>query len=76
VMDTVICVCHGRDQGFVLLTEGLCKLGLATSEVLRVHNPESELEEREYEVLLTTIGRAAVEMVWLGCLAITSFGPV
>ncbi|KAF9227198.1 hypothetical protein BS17DRAFT_673493, partial [Gyrodon lividus] len=75
--DTVICVCHDRDRGFVFLQDGLYKLGLCMTEALPMHHspPMSEDDEMECELLLTTIGRAAVEMVWLGCLAITSFGP-
>ncbi|KIJ68113.1 hypothetical protein HYDPIDRAFT_25558 [Hydnomerulius pinastri MD-312] len=73
--DTVICICHGRDRGFLFLADALSKLGLCTAEELPMH-VSTEEEEREGEILLTAIGRAAVEMIWLGCLAITSFGPV
>ena len=49
---------------------------LADGEVLerKVLRP-LEAEEEELIWNLTPIGRAAVEMAWLGCLAMTSFGP-
>lgn len=64
---TTICVCSSREKGFQFLPEGLRKLGLCSQE--------DEYEQGNMELLLTPIGRAAVEMVWLGCLAMTSFGP-
>ncbi|KIJ18578.1 hypothetical protein PAXINDRAFT_97359 [Paxillus involutus ATCC 200175] len=74
--DTVICVCNSRDQGFVFLPDGLYQLGLCTAEELPIDpNLGPEDAQEESEKLLTTIGRATVEMIWLGCLAITSFGP-
>ncbi|KAH7927541.1 hypothetical protein BV22DRAFT_1060876 [Leucogyrophana mollusca] len=80
---TVICHCYGRDKGFSFVPEGLLRLGLCS----RFTSPEdltvqyssasvSEEQSMESEVLLTPIGLAVVEMVWLGCLAVTSFGPV
>ncbi|KAH7888891.1 hypothetical protein F5I97DRAFT_1925442 [Phlebopus sp. FC_14] len=73
--DMVVCVCHGRDRGFVFLPEGLARLGLCTvEEPPPQHVPRPEEEEVESEILLTPIGRAVVEMIWLGCLAMTSFG--
>ena len=37
--------------------------------------PSNEMDdEQEEEVVLTPIGRAAIEMAWLGCMAVTSFG--
>ncbi|KIK92666.1 hypothetical protein PAXRUDRAFT_829742 [Paxillus rubicundulus Ve08.2h10] len=75
--DTVVCVCHDRDQGFVFLSDALYQLGLCTAEELPIDpNLGTEDGPKESEKFLTTIGRAIVEMIWLGCLAITSFGPV
>ncbi|EGO25484.1 hypothetical protein SERLADRAFT_387526 [Serpula lacrymans var. lacrymans S7.9] len=77
--DTVISHSSSRDKGFEFVPEGLGKLGLCmpppASETLTPDVPPPENEEEESDVLLTPIGRAAVEMVWLGCLALTSFGP-
>lgn len=80
--ETTICVCSSREKGFQFQPEGLTKLGLCSHEEvvappllpLQPHMYEYE-QGGEVEPYLTPIGRAAVEMVWLGCLAITSFGP-
>ncbi|KAG2135434.1 hypothetical protein DEU56DRAFT_391877 [Suillus clintonianus] len=80
--ETVICMCSSRDNGFLFQPEGLTKLGLCLQEEVALpaaSNPLtvyfSEMETSEMKHSLTPVGRAAVEMVWLGCLAITSFGP-
>lgn len=74
--DTVVCQCHGRERGFDFLEHGLLKLGLCTWEDPPIQDPsDHEEDEREGKMVLTPIGRAAVEMIWLGCLAISSFGP-
>ncbi|KAG9316760.1 hypothetical protein JVU11DRAFT_2822 [Chiua virens] len=76
--EIVVCQCLGRERGFDFLQDGLLKLGLCTREEFPVQEDMLESEEGEREVgriVLTPIGRAAVEMIWLGCLAITSFGP-
>lgn len=75
MMDTVVCQCQGRDSGFDFLEDGLVKLGLCTRESIPVEDEFSELEEQQFKTVLTPIGRAAIEMIWLGCLAITSFRP-
>jgi len=70
--DSVVATCMGREQGIQFIPEGLFKLGLTF--------PTSEMEPQvvvDLEVGLTRlspIGRAAVEMIWLGCMALTSFG--
>ncbi|KAF8134506.1 hypothetical protein EV363DRAFT_1323724 [Boletus edulis] len=71
----VVCQCLGRDNGFDFLEDGLHELGLCTREELSQPDRFSETDEPQIKMLLTPIGRAAVEMIWLGCLAITSFGP-
>ncbi|EED84521.1 predicted protein [Postia placenta Mad-698-R] len=73
----IIGICYGLEKGIEFLPDGLAKVGLAV--VLPSENPvvsksvEAEAEELNYE--MTPIGRAAVEMAWLGCLAMTKFGP-
>ncbi|KAG2128950.1 uncharacterized protein EDB93DRAFT_1243504 [Suillus bovinus] len=80
-IETVICMCSSRENGFHFQPEGLCKLGLCLQEEVvlpAANNPRAiylEIPTSEMKHLLTPVGRAAVEMVWLGCLAITSFGP-
>ena len=76
VTGTVVCQCLGRDSGFDFLEDGLLELGLCTREELPPQDHFSETEEPVGETTLTPIGRAAVEMIWLGCLAITTFGPI
>jgi hypothetical protein len=71
--DCVVATCTmGRAQGIQFVPEGLFKLGLTF--------PPSDLELQaatDLEVAsltLSPIGRSAVEMIWLGCMALTSFG--
>ena len=74
--DLVIGMCHGRSGGMEFLPEGLKKLGLCMPSDAPAP-PVSELEPVPEEVMvLTPIGRAAVEMAWLGCMAVTSFGTI
>lgn len=72
--DWVIATCENRnDTGVRFLPEGLKRFGLCLPTV----EPErvlAEWEEEEVEHILTPIGRAAVEMVWAGAMAVTSFG--
>ncbi|KZT72088.1 hypothetical protein DAEQUDRAFT_763212 [Daedalea quercina L-15889] len=76
----IIGVCGSRHKGIEFLPEGLAKVGLAVSEPSATSPGERvkrslEAEEEELIWNLTPIGRAALEMAWLGCLAMTSFGP-
>lgn len=75
---SIISHCHGRERGVVFEPSGLDKLGLCfpppPSE--GPTTTETEPADLDIEVHLTPIGRAAVEMVWLGCLAMTSFGAI
>jgi hypothetical protein len=66
--DVVVAACYGREKGIEFLPDGLVKLGLC------VLSSELAPGELEPQVLLSVIGRAAVEMIWLGCMALTSFG--
>jgi len=75
----IIGICNARQKGIEFLPDGLAKVGLAvglpsTSPPGR-HPVSIEAEEEEVNWKMTPIGRAAVEMAWLGCLAMTSFGP-
>ena len=74
--DIVIGVCHTREGGMEFLPEGLAKLGLCMPRDRPIRLPVREDEEaEESEEYLTPIGRAAVEMAWLGSMAVTCFGP-
>lgn len=70
--DSVVATCMGREQGIQFLPEGLFKLGLSL--------PVSGLEKHTAhhlelgQMMLSPIGRSVVEMIWLGCMALTSFG--
>ncbi|KAG6869111.1 hypothetical protein C0993_001676 [Termitomyces sp. T159_Od127] len=71
----VLGICHSRDAGIEFYPDGLVKMGLC--EQSQVPLPVSASEEDtipEPEVKLTPIGRAVLEMIWSGALALTSFG--
>lgn len=69
--DLVVAVCWGREKGMRFIPEGLVKLGLCLPGVEAEPQIDTDFEP---EVMLSPIGRAAVEMIWLGCLALTCFG--
>lgn len=72
--DVIIGVCHSRWDGMEFLTEGLTVLGLCKPpEVEPVLPVKEEDPIVDLESLLTPIGRSAVEMAWLGCMALTCF---
>ncbi|KAI0342193.1 hypothetical protein BDW22DRAFT_1376566 [Trametopsis cervina] len=75
--EVVICHCTSRNSGMKFDPDGLSKLGLCmpTDTPSAMQIPDSVIPEPE-EAVLTPIGRAAVEMAWLGCMAVTSFGTV
>ena len=75
--EVVICQCTSRNSGMKFDPDGLSKLGLCmpTETPAAMQIPDSVIPEPE-EAILTPIGRAAVEMAWLGCMAATSFGTV
>ncbi|KAI0699543.1 hypothetical protein BC835DRAFT_1330590 [Cytidiella melzeri] len=75
--EVVICHCTSRSSGMKFDPDGLSKLGLCmpTNTPAAMQIPDSVIPEPE-EAVLTPIGRAAVEMAWLGCMAVTSFGSV
>jgi len=73
----VLGVCHSREAGIEFYPDGMVKLGLCipTSAPPVDHILSEEDEPQEPDVELTPIGRAVIEMAWLGALALTSFGP-
>jgi hypothetical protein len=85
--DFVIGACLDRSGTIEFVPEGLEKLGLCVPRVggppLPLHTHPAmqtvEASKEEEEVVpqpLTAIGRAAIEVVWLGCMALTTFyGP-
>ena len=84
--DFVIGACLDRSGTIEFVPEGLEKLGLCEPRrgpLLQLHThpamQTAEPSKEEEEIVsqpLTAIGRAAVEVVWLGCTALTTFyGP-
>lgn len=75
--DVVIGMCSGRDKDVEFIPEGLASVGLCLAQQSEPPQPPSPVHEEEMMdafdpvYSLTPIGRAAVEMAWLGCLAIT-----
>ncbi|KAF8160730.1 hypothetical protein B0H34DRAFT_349660 [Crassisporium funariophilum] len=76
----VLGICHSREAGIEFVPEGFEKMGLSRS----IPNPNPRLSETNEDddsqsldtlVVLTPIGRAVMEMAWLGGLALTSFNP-
>jgi len=76
--DWVIATCDSREKGVQLLTDALARLGLCFPLTRPPMDErrliEGELMEEEEVAKLTPIGRAAMEMVWAGAMALTSFG--
>ncbi|KAL4244794.1 hypothetical protein ABKN59_011554 [Abortiporus biennis] len=74
--DVVIGICHSRSTGMEFIPEGLAKLGLCmpTDDPIPPAPIREDEEVEEVAIYLTPIGRAAVEMAWLGCMAVTCFG--
>ncbi|KAF8973044.1 hypothetical protein BDZ97DRAFT_1912634 [Flammula alnicola] len=78
VDDYVIGVCHSRETGIEFVPEGFEKMGLSRS----IPNP-SPVEPTEDDdsqsvdtiSILTPIGRAVMEMAWVGGMAVTSYNP-
>ncbi|KAJ3543151.1 hypothetical protein NMY22_g3237 [Coprinellus aureogranulatus] len=87
----VIGMCASRERGIEFIPEGLEKLGLARrvpdpQMAPDEHDPpppkrfsitgvEESDEVSDTMLVLTPIGRAVVEMAWLGAMALTSFAP-
>jgi hypothetical protein len=64
--------CMGRGHGIQFVPEGLFKLGLTIATCDTHSQVAMDLEVSS--MALSPIGRSAVEMIWLGCMALTSFG--
>ena len=79
LVDWVIGVCHSREAGIEFVPESLEKMGLCrtfpNSPTLSTRDLRDEEDEEESDLVLTPIGRAVIEMAWLGGMALTSFGP-
>jgi len=85
----VIGVCTSREKGIEFVPEGLEKLGLTRRVPEPVPaSPDTDSQKRfsltpvdegddfsDPSLTLTPIGRAVVEMAWLGSMALTSYGP-
>ena len=73
-----IAQCSKRDNGIEFLPEGLQKLGLCDAEeVEQIMDPDGldgDKEKVEFKFELNALGRAVVEMAWVGAMAVTSFG--
>ena len=77
--DCLLAICFGREKGIEFLPDGLEKVGLCLPTDDQPYVPESDYQSMvvlERTVFLSAIGRAAAETIWLGCLALTSFGSV
>ena len=74
----VIAQCLKRDNGIEFFPEGLHKLGLCGAEQVEQMVGSDDLgdDDRkvEHEFELNALGRAVVEMAWVGAMAVTSFG--
>ncbi|KIM69700.1 hypothetical protein SCLCIDRAFT_1208208 [Scleroderma citrinum Foug A] len=70
---SVVCQCSGRNHGFSFDPHGLAQLGLCDVETSGPVSERDGDEEPTQTFSFTAIGKAAVEMIWLGCLAVTSF---
>lgn len=71
----VMGVCYGRNLGMEFIPESLVKLGLCLPlPPPTPYDPDRpDASEDELVCHLSSIGRAVVEMAWLGCMAVTSF---
>ena len=76
--DYILGVCNSRDAGIEFLQEGFEKMGLSRN----MPNPNTVAADDDDDdssldavAVLTPLGRAVMEMAWLGGLALTSFNP-
>ena len=63
----VIGVYRGKEREVEFVPEGILKLGLCV-------DPVQGVDAGSKETVLSGLGRAVVEMVWAGCMALSSFG--
>ncbi|KAF9479610.1 hypothetical protein BDN70DRAFT_683080 [Pholiota conissans] len=78
--DCVIGTCDSRERGIEFLQHGFEKLGLVshilnTRSVTEPHDMEDDRSSNSMVMVLTPMGRAVMEMAWLGGMAVTSFNP-
>jgi hypothetical protein len=74
----ILGVCDSRDAGIDFLQDGFEKMGLSRN--MPNPNPvttddDSDTHSLDTVTVLTPLGRAVMEMAWLGGLALTSFNP-
>ena len=74
----ILGVCNSRDAGIDFLQEGFEKMGLSRN--VPNSNPiaaddDDDCQSLNTVAVLTPLGRAVMEMAWLGGLALTSFNP-
>lgn len=75
LFEFVLGVCHSREVGIEFHPDGLVRMGLCIQTSEPVEGPRSEEDEvPEPDFELTPLGRAVLEMAWLGAMALTSFG--
>ncbi|KAJ7045970.1 hypothetical protein C8F04DRAFT_455665 [Mycena alexandri] len=74
----VIGRCDSREAGIEFDPEGLVKMGLCIPVQLDAAGAQDGDDGMQEEPVaeLTPIGKAVLEMAWIGCIAVTSFGPV
>lgn len=76
--DYVIGVCHHRESGVEFVPEGFEKIGLSKNVPNpRPSEPSEDDDSNSFDTItvLTPLGRAVMEMAWMGALAVTSFSP-
>ena len=64
----MIAFCANRERGVEVVPEGVEKLGLCL--------PRANSDDPDSDAPLSPLGRAAVEMAWLGALAVMGFASV
>ncbi|KAE9391899.1 hypothetical protein BT96DRAFT_831374, partial [Gymnopus androsaceus JB14] len=83
---TIIGVCHSRESGVefdpeALISLGLCRvlnplpMGTVLEDLLPGENEDGTGIAVGLDWRLTQVGRAVMEMCWVGGLALMSFGP-
>lgn len=76
LFDFVLGMCPSREAGIEFVPDGFIKMGLCLQTSEPMEMPISEEDEApNLDVELTPLGRAVLEMAWLGAMALTSFGP-
>ena len=74
----ILGVCNSRDAGIDFLQDGFEKMGLSRNMPNPnpvATNDDDDSHSLDSVAVLTPIGRAVMEMAWLGGLALTSFNP-